>query len=680
MAYLSAGVYIQEIDNSAIVPTVSDSVAFFAGNFTKGPIEQPFVITNKRELEGYFGKPTNTNYNEWFQCSKYLDYSNQLVISRAFTELKEVNTGIIVPANYTIGASIINDLTSVDGIYNGSTIAFSDHPTVKYTVTKVEYNSGTLKYRITIADTDNNGLTSGLANAVGTGDTIILFTSHQNAGVDAAHDPITTPIEPFYNQTFDLYKSKDDFIFKSDAGISFDDGVKLKFIAQTAGDVNNDIEIAICNPIDFNNYNVDGITGPSAAMAFDGEPLSSFFDYIPLDDEVGIIIKQGNIIESYIVSFDPASLDGNNKSKYVETVINDNSNIVYVVDNTTLGKKSFSVTIGGTAVAYSSYIISHIFRNSQSKTQITAPTVVVGPLSVFGGENPTVTIGDLQVAYDEVLDKELYQVDIVIGNELDGGDSAVSLADARKDCIAFIGARYEDTVGKKSGIAVSNLVTYIQENNITRTMFSSFFGNYHRIYDNYSKKYRWINCAGDMAGLRSNTNTNRASWWASAGLKRGIIRNVDKLAFSPSEPQRDILYKNSINPIVSFPGEGLLCWGQKTLLNYSSSFDRVNVRGLFNTIERAMSKAAKSSVFEFNDSFTRNAIVSMFNPYLSGVKAGRGVADFLVICDETNNTPDVISRNQLNVDIYIKPMYAAEFIQLTFNNVGTRSFASVIGA
>lgn len=166
---------------------------------------------------------------------------------------------------------------------------------------------------------------------------------------------------------------------------------------------------------------------------------------------------------------------------------------------------------------------------------------------------------------------------------------------------------------------------------------------------------------------------------SSAGLKRGIIRNVDKLAFSPSEPQRDNLYKNNINPIVSFPGEGLLCWGQKTLLNYSSAFDRVNVRGLFNTIERAMSKAARSSVFEFNDPFTRNAILAMFNPYLSSVKAGRGIADYLVICDETNNTPDVISRNQLNVDIYIKPMYAAEFIQLTFNNVGTRSFASIIG-
>jgi len=210
-------------------------------------------------------------------------------------------------------------------------------------------------------------------------------------------------------------------------------------------------------------------------------------------------------------------------------------------------------------------------------------------------------------------------------------------------------------------------------------MFASFFGNYVRIFDNYAKKYRWINCAGDMAGLRANTNTNRASWWASAGLRRGVIRNIDKLAFSPSLPQRDILYKNNINPIVAFPGEGNIVWGQKTLINYASSFDRINVRGLFNTIERAMAKAARSSVFEFNDPFTRNSILATFNPYLSSVKAGRGISEFLVICDTTNNTPDVISRNELVVDIYIKPMYAAEFIILHFNNVGTRSFSSVIG-
>jgi phage tail sheath protein FI len=212
-------------------------------------------------------------------------------------------------------------------------------------------------------------------------------------------------------------------------------------------------------------------------------------------------------------------------------------------------------------------------------------------------------------------------------------------------------------------------------------MFAAFFGNYFRIYDNFNKKYRWINVAGDMAGIRCEITTTNASWWVSAGLKRGIIRGIDRMGFTPSEPMRDNLYKNSINPLVTFPGTGHLVWGNKTLQAYASAFDRINVRSMFNTIERSMSKSAKSQVFEFNDPFTRNAMLSMFNPYLAAVKAGRGIIDFLVICDETNNNPDVLKTpHELRVDIYIKPNYSAEFIQLNFVNVGTRSFVEVIGA
>ncbi len=183
-----------------------------------------------------------------------------------------------------------------------------------------------------------------------------------------------------------------------------------------------------------------------------------------------------------------------------------------------------------------------------------------------------------------------------------------------------------------------------------------------------------------MAGIRCSVSTSNASWWVSAGMKRGIIRGVDKMAFSPSQPQRDILYKNGINPLVTFPGTGHLVWGNKTLLPYASSFDRINTRSLFNTLERSMAKAARSEIFEFNDPYTRNSLISMFNPYLASVQAGRGITDYLVVCDTTNNTPDVISRNELVCDIYIRPNYAAEFIQLNFINSGTRSFASVIGS
>ena len=166
---------------------------------------------------------------------------------------------------------------------------------------------------------------------------------------------------------------------------------------------------------------------------------------------------------------------------------------------------------------------------------------------------------------------------------------------------------------------------------------------------------------------------------ASAGLNRGQLKDVVKLAFNPNNGQRDVLYKNGLNPIVSFSGQGIVFWGQKTLLDKASSFDRVNVRGLFNTLERSLSKMAKYKVMEFNDTFTRNSIVSQIKPYLGSVKAGRGIQDFIVVCDESNNTNDIISRNYLVVDIYIRPTYVAEFVQLRFTNAGTNSFSEIIG-
>ena len=694
MAYLSPGVYIQEIDSSAIAPTVSNSVAFFAGNFTKGPVEQPFVITNKDELEYFFGKPTNENYNEWFQCYKFFDYANQLVISRAFTELNRNTSNITVSGDYGIGMNLLSGFDNIKNIFKGSRISFENSQSYIYQVTNINYNNTDpqnpyYELEIVYVTADGELTDDGLQLPVMDGEMVYIFESHRNAGIDAYQFLDTnqggyTPI-PDYNQSYYLIKNSSDFELK-ESMIGFDTGVKLKFFAKTPGEVNSNIEIAICNSYDFEDYRDDnGNKDETRAQAFDGIPLDNFFEYRPEGDDIGIIIREGATVETYIVSFDENSVDGNNKSKYVETVINSESKLVYVIDNKSLDKFDYEFTYNdGTTTTYETYIQSHIYMNSQGDTISDAPLLVSGPLELYGGNSPKVTIGDIYDAYFTVEDKEVYEIDIVIGNENDGGASALNLANHRADCIAFVGASYEHTVGKKSAEATRVLVDYIKgRTNFPapmRTMFGAFFGNYHRIYDNYNKRYRWVNVAGDMAGLRANTNTNQASWWASAGLKRGIVRNVDKIAFSPNQAQRDELYKNNINPIVNFPGEGILCWGQKTLLNYASSFDRINVRGLFNTLERAMAKASRSQVFEFNDAYTRNSILAMFNPYLSSVKAGRGISDYLVICDESNNTPDVISRNELRVDIYIKPMYSAEFIILTFNNVGTRSFASVIGS
>ena len=185
-----------------------------------------------------------------------------------------------------------------------------------------------------------------------------------------------------------------------------------------------------------------------------------------------------------------------------------------------------------------------------------------------------------------------------------------------------------------------------------------------------------INVAGSVAGLRAQTTKKLDAWYPSAGLERGKLLNVTKLAFNPTEAQRDTLYKNAINPICTFTGQGTVLYGQKTLLDTGSSFNRVNVRNLFNKLERSLGRMAKTSVMEFNDSYTRNSIVSVIKPYLAQVQAGRGIQEFLVVCDTSNNTEQIIANNQLVVDIYIRPTYAAEFIQLNFINSGAGSIVT----
>ncbi len=425
--------------------------------------------------------------------------------------------------------------------------------------------------------------------------------------------------------------------------------VKLKIIARSPGDWCTDLEICIANPSAF------GTDTPSEA--FDGILLDDLFEYPPTGTEIGLVIKSGDIIEEiWVVDFDTTAKNtSTNKSNYIEDVINNQSAFIFVKDNTTNSAAiaDYCFEVDGTA-------------------GIT--------LSLVGGSDSSIQADDLANAYDLWANKEEVDIDIIIANELDGGVSAKNLATARLDCFAFIGANYADVVGKKASIATTNLINWRKTGDLNyNNMFVVSAPNYKYQYDRYNDKNRWINIAGDIAGLRAQTSTNRASWWASAGLERGQISNVKKLAFNPNQTQRDLLYKNGLNPIVAFPGQGTVMWGQKTLLDKPSSFDRVNVRGLFNTLERSLSKMAKYQVMEFNDNFTRNRIVSMIKPFLGSVQAGRGIQDYLVICDESNNTPDIISRNQLIVSIYIKPTYVAEFIHLKFTNAGTNSFSEIIG-
>jgi phage tail sheath protein FI len=232
----------------------------------------------------------------------------------------------------------------------------------------------------------------------------------------------------------------------------------------------------------------------------------------------------------------------------------------------------------------------------------------------------------------------------------------------------------DDVVGVKPAIAIDNLVTYITVDfNIGDPIgkYNAFFGNYKYQYSTELDEYMWVNVAGDVAGIRAAMNTAKNTWDASAGLDYGALKNCIKLAINPNQAQRDILYKNMVNPIVSFNGQGTVVWGQKTLQSKPSAFDRINVRGLFNEMERAISKMAKYYVFTNNDAYTRSRFKSTIEPYLRNIKANRGIFDYYVRCDETNNTAYVVDSNQFIADIAIKPTRTAEFLVLNFIAVGT---------
>lgn len=427
--------------------------------------------------------------------------------------------------------------------------------------------------------------------------------------------------------TFDEDKLSKPFVYKD---------AKLKIFAKTPGVWGNKIDVAIAHPDDFNKgkYIADGI------------PLDSQFDYIPYGDQFAVIVMYANEIqESFIVSLGLTDKNEKNEFTYIETMIN--------------GK--------------SSYILVSVNEAVQGK-----PKTCLGEdlLKLSNGVDSTPGIDDIIDAYTIFDNKEEIDVDILICNET-YPKAATDIAITRGDCIAFMGAPKSCSVGYKSTIANQKTLDFRKSLNID-SKYVTLCGNYKYQYCNELGGYRWVNLAADIAGLKAQTNYNQANWYAAAGLNRGLIKNCEALAYSPTGAMRDTLYKNGINPVVMFPNTGAVLWGQKTLQTKASSFDRVNVVSLFNHLERSLGRMSKYSLFEFNDSFTRNYLVSIIKPFLAQVKAGRGIQDYLVICDTSNNPASVIASNQLVIDVYIKPTYVAEFIHLRFVNVGSNDFSIVV--
>ena len=650
---LSPGVYVTEIDASTIAPTVSNSITVFGGNFDMGPVGSYTLITTVDELISFYGKPTDANYNDWYQAYNFLQYGNKLYVARA----ANVGGSATPISGESLDASVVPNTTNTVNVTDESKYAVGDFVSFGTSDTNKNF------YMVTAVATGVITLDRNIEDSLDAGAVINSYEGSINGvfeAVSAGGAAVATADYLSANMTIGNAAEFED---KETSIAMVGADAKLKIIAQNPGDWASKLEIAIANPSAFGT--------DTASEAFDGIALDDLFEYFPAGTEVGVVVRyDGEIKEIFTVDFDETAKDANGKSTYVETVINNQSKYIFVKDNT----------------ANKDTVANYLAFDGTNVSLIPGEYLAAGDGSTIElvlATDSAIQADDLADAYDLWSNKEEVDIDIVIANELDKGVSALNLCETRKDCIGFIGAEYGQTVGKKASEAVAALIaarkSTIATNFSANSMFVVAGANYKYQYDRYNDKNRWVNIAADIAGLRAATSSNRASWWASAGLERGQIKNAKKLAFNPNQGHRDLLYKNGLNPICTFPGQGTVMWGQKTLLDKPSSFDRVNVRGLFNTLERSLSKMAKYQVMEFNDNFTRNRIVSMIKPFLSSVQAGRGIQDFLVICDSSNNTADVISRNQLVVDVYIKPTYVAEFIHLKFTNAGTNSFSEVVG-
>lgn len=443
------------------------------------------------------------------------------------------------------------------------------------------------------------------------------------------------------------------------------------FAARYPGSLGNSLKVSL-----WASSNATAYAGWTYAAEFNGAPGTSTYvgNVNGANDEMHIIVvdefgKFSGLANTVLEKFpylskasDATNDDGS--SNYYVNVVNDRSRYVYILNHALNSSGVANTTTWGLAASNTTF--------EQGLNQYTA--------SLNNGTNGLPTDGDLILAYDKFANAEEIDISLVITGAHSQTVSEYvleNIAESRKDCVAFISPDFDDCVNN-AGNEVTDITA--KRNLYNSSSYGVMDNNWKYQFDKYNNVYRWVPLNGDIAGLCVRTDFERDPWYSPAGFNRGQIKNVVKLAFNATKGNRDDLYKNGINPVVSFPGEGVVLFGDKTMLAKPSAFDRINVRRLFIVLEKAIARAAKYSLFEFNDEFTRAQFVALVEPFLRDVQGRRGIYDFRVVCDTTNNTPEVIDRNEFIGDIYIKPARSINFIQLNFVAVRTGvAFEEVIG-
>ena len=438
---------------------------------------------------------------------------------------------------------------------------------------------------------------------------------------------------------------------------------KGNWVAKYPGVLGNSLKVSMVTAgVSTSNYNAWAFKGE-----FDEQPGTSDFAkdlgktsaadelHIAVVDEDGAISGTPNtVLEKFAFvsqASDVKNADGT--SNFYKDVINAQSEWIYWADHDT------SLTDAGETVA------------SQSGA-MTTNTAVLDSSLAGGTDDNAPTVGEIALGYDLFEDAETIDVNLLFAvPDANGANTIandlISIATARKDCMAFVSPPLEDSVGASA--PSTDVLAFA--NTLTSSSYASCDSGAVYVYDKYNDVYRYIGASGHMAGLCANADNVADAWFSPAGVNRGQLLGITKLAYNPTKAQRDELYKGRVNPIVSFPGQGTMLFGDKTLLSRPSAFDRINVRRLFIVLEKAIATAAKAQLFEFNDEFTRAQFKNLVEPFLRDVKGRRGITDSLVICDGTNNTGQVIDSNRFVADIFIKPARSINFITLNF--IATRT-------
>ena len=659
---LSPGVAIQERDLTlGSIETVETNVGAIAGAFEKGPILTPTRISNEAELLEIFGKPNDSNYEYWWSAASFLSYGGVLDVVRADAgNLTASNDGTTTPytlkinnnddflANYNAGTAAFNFAARTPGAFGNSLdvavidggadqiLTLSGVLTTNAVGTVINDVAGTKSARIVAYDASN---TSAVLVTI-TGDNFTTADSVDN-GVD---DRTVDAAASWYDQQFVFTGLKWNSIAPR-PGTS-------PYVAARGGS-KDEIHVVV--------YDRDG--------AITGTPLTVLEKFTYASKAVDAKSAEGAL-------------------NYYPEVIFASSQYIYWGNHDAAGTSLFYDVSGNAAVATVNW-------GGDSTTDfdfflgLEISNLAVGGaryVLASGATDYSVTIGEVQTAYEEFADPETVQLDYLLmgpggGTATDSRSKAakiISIASSRKDCIAFVSPHRANIVGVSSALDQTNNVVGFFDT-LESTSYAVFDSGYKYIYDRFADKYRYVPCNPDVAGLCAAVTANGTPWFSPAGLNRGAIKGAVKLAYSPTKSQRDTLYQNRINPVTSLPGQGIVLFGDKTALASPSAFDRINVRRLFLVAEKTIGNAAKGVLFEVNDEFTRANFLNVVDPFLREIQAARGITDFLVVCDDTNNGPAVVDSNEFVADIYIKPARSINFITLTF--IATRtgvSFEEVI--